>query len=83
MEDGYFDNHGRTKTVLLCTECFTKAECMLLQSVLQSLGINSTLKVRNSTTGTYRIRISKLSMPLLRELVTPYTHPSMMYKLGV
>lgn len=27
MDDGYFDGHGRTQTLLL--ECFTKAECEL------------------------------------------------------
>jgi hypothetical protein len=33
MDDGYFDSHGRTQTILLCTESFTKTECILLQSV--------------------------------------------------
>jgi hypothetical protein len=82
MEDGYFDNHGRTKTVILCTECFTLEECKLLQSVLFKINIVSTLKVRNSIKGTHRIRVSKRSMPLLRELVTPHMHPYFMYKLG-
>lgn len=82
MEDGYFDGHGRTQTVLLCTECFTKEECMLLVKVLHNLGILATLKVRNPSKNTYRIRISKTSMPLLREMVTPHMHPSFMYKLG-
>jgi len=82
MEDGYFDGHGRSNSVLLCTECFTKAECLLLISVLANMGILATLKVRNSAKGTYRIRVSSRSMPLLRELVTPYMHPDMMYKLG-
>jgi hypothetical protein len=82
MEDGYFDGYGRTQTVILCTECFTRVECKLLQEVLLKLGIVSTLKVRNSVKGTYRIRISKSSMPLLRELVTSHMHPDFMYKLG-
>jgi LAGLIDADG DNA endonuclease family len=33
MDDGYFDYHGRTQTVLLCTESFTKEECIIIQSV--------------------------------------------------
>jgi hypothetical protein len=82
MEDGYFDGYGRAQTVILCTECFTPVECKLLQEVLLKLGIVSTLKVRNSVKGTYRIRISKSSMPLLRELVTSHMHPDFMYKLG-
>ena len=68
MEDGYFDNYGRFLTVILCTESFTKTDCELLQEVLESLGIKSSLKVRNSAYNTYRTRISKTSMPLLREL---------------
>lgn len=36
MDDSYLDSHGRTQTVLLCTELFTKEECIILQSVLES-----------------------------------------------
>lgn len=82
MEDGYFDSYGRAKTVLLCTECFSKSECTLLMSVLNNLGIKSTLKLRNKDKDTYRIRISKKSMPLVIELVKPYIHKSFEYKLG-
>lgn len=48
IEYGYFDNHGRTQTLLLCTESFTKAECVCLQEVLANLGLKTTLKVRDS-----------------------------------
>jgi hypothetical protein len=82
MEYGYFDNYGLTQTIHLCTECFTKTECLLLMDAISKLGIKSTLKVRNCTKGTYRIRISKTSMPLVRQLVIPHMHPSFMYKLG-
>ena len=34
MDDGYFDSYGRAQTVLLCTESFTKEECIILQSLL-------------------------------------------------
>lgn len=82
MEDVYFDNYGRTQTVILCTESFTKEECKILQNLLLKYEINSTLKVRNKAKNIYRIRISKLSMPKLRELVKPYMHTSFLYKLG-
>lgn len=81
MEDGYFDSYGRSKTILLYTESFTKDECIFLQSVLSKLSINSTLKVRNKENDRYRIRISKKSMPLLIELVLPYMHKDFIYKL--
>lgn len=37
MEDGYFDAYGRSKTVLLCTECFSMEECQRLQQLLATL----------------------------------------------
>ena len=82
MDDGYFDNYGRTQTVILCTESFTKEECIIFQKLLLKYGIILTLKVRNKITNKYRIRISKLSMPKLRELVKPHMHSSFLYKLG-
>ena len=42
MDDGYFDSYGRSKTVILCTESFTKEECQILQSLLEKLNIKST-----------------------------------------
>jgi hypothetical protein len=69
MDDGYFDSHGRTQTVLLCTESFTKEECMILQSVLEKLDIKSSLKIRNKINNRYRIRISKTSMERVIYLV--------------
>jgi hypothetical protein len=66
--DGYFNSYGRTKTILLCTKSFTKSDCLLLQFLLSNLGIKTTLKIRNKDKNTYRIRFSKTSMPLVREL---------------
>jgi len=72
MDDGYFYSHGRTKTLLLCTESFSKEECIILQSLLVKLNINSTLKVRDKINNRYRIRISKTSMDRVISLVKPY-----------
>ena len=88
MDDGYFDSFpsfaraGRCQTIILCTESFTKTECILLQSLLLDLGIKTTLKIRNKEKDTYRIRFSKKSMPLVKELVTAHMHKDFMYKLG-
>jgi hypothetical protein len=82
MDNDYFDSYGRTKTILLCTESFTKTECICLQSLLNDLGIKTSLKIRNKENDTYRIRFSKTSMPLVRDLVTPYFHKDFLYKLG-
>ena len=82
MDDGYFDSYGRTKTVLLCTESFSKEECIILQSLLEKLNVKSTLKVRDKINDRYRIRISKTSMDRVISLVKPYMHKDFLYKLG-
>lgn len=82
MDDGYFDSYSRTKTIIICTESFTKEECMLLQSILKTLGIKTNLKIRNKDKDRYRIRISKTSMLLVRSLIRPYMHKIFIYKLG-
>jgi hypothetical protein len=83
MDDGYFDSHGRTQTIFLCTESFTKEECIILQSVLEKLGIKSTLKVRDKINNIYRIRISKTSMHRVIYLVKQHMHKDFLYKLGI
>ena len=83
MDDGYFDSYGRAKTVLLCTESFTKEECIILQSLLEKLNIKSTLKIRDKINNKYRIRISKTSMDRVILLVKPYMHNDFLYKLGI
>lgn len=83
MDDGYFDKYGRGQTLILCTENFTKEECVQLIAVLNKIGIIATLKRRNVVKDTYRVRVSKKSMPSVRTMVSPYMHPSQMYKLGV
>lgn len=80
IQDGSFDNHSRTQTIILCT---TMAECLILKNVLTESGIISTLKIRNKDKNTYRIRISKKSIPRVRELVMLHMHPSYLYKLGL
>lgn len=83
MDDGYFDSYGRSKTVLICTESFTKEECIILQSLLEKLNIKSTLKVRDKINNRYRIRVSKTSMDRVISLVKPYMHKDFVYKLGI
>lgn len=83
IQDGYFDNHGRTQTLLFCSESFTKEECQRLQEVLRTFQLNSTLKVRNKNKGTYRIRISKNSIETLQNLVSSIMPAEFHYKIGM
>ena len=46
MDDGYFYSYGRTKTIIICTESFTKKECILLQSIFKILGIKTTYGIK-------------------------------------
>ena len=82
MDDGYFDSYIKTQTLLLCTESFTKEECIILQCLLNKFELKTSLKKRNKENNTYRIRFSKKSMPTLRRLVMPYMHKDFLYKLG-
>jgi hypothetical protein len=82
-DDGFFDSYGRTKTIILFTESFTKEECIILQSLLKKLNIKSTLKIRNKINNRYRIRISKTRMDIVISLVKLYIHKYFLYKLGI
>lgn len=68
---------------VLCTESFTKEECIILQSLLDKFNVKSTLKTRDKINNRYRIRISKTSMDLVISLVKPYMQKDFLYKLGI
>lgn len=78
MQDGYFD-----KTILLCTENFNKMDLYILQNILRSMKIKNSLKVRDKNLKTYRIRISKTSVPLVQNLVKNHILPGFTYKIGI
>lgn len=81
MGDGYWDNDS--KTVYICTECFTLEEVHIQLNVLRyKYKLVASLKKRNNG---FRIRFSSRgnNLLLLRNLVTPHLHKSMLYKLGL
>lgn len=80
MQDGYYDTSY--KSIILCTEGFTKEECILLQQVLKNFSIESGLKVRNKERDTYRLRIKKKSIPTVENLVQDKIPEIFRYKLG-
>ena len=76
------DGYKRNKGVALCTDSFTKVEIKLLIDALnENFGFNCTsfLQAKDQ----YRIHINLKNMPLLRSIVAPHMHPSMLYKLGL
>ena len=77
MDDGGKVNQG----LKLSTNSYTYSECLFLVKVLYD---NFNLKASVQSAGVseqYIIYIWKESMPLLREIVLPYVHSSMKYKL--
>lgn len=78
MGDGSAREYGLT----LCTDCYTLSDVVRLINVLiLRYGLDCTLQKKRDNQ--YRIYIRSSSMPLLRSIVTPYMHCSMLYKLGV
>lgn len=78
MDDGGKVSQG----LKLSTNCFSYSDCLFLVKILYE---NFNLKASVQSAGVpdqYIIYIWKESMPLLREIVLPYVHPSMKYKLG-
>jgi ubiquinol-cytochrome c reductase cytochrome b subunit len=79
MDDGTKVGEG----LKLCTNSFSFADCNFLVKLLHE---NFNLKASVQSAGAknkeqYHIYIWKESIPLLKEIVGPYIHPSMKYKL--
>lgn len=87
MDDGCWLPYS--KSVRIATNCFTKEEVELLISMLDTkFGLNCTIQLLskkggNSPKDKYSIYIRASSFPKLKELVLPYMHSSMLYKLGI
>ena len=67
--------------LVLCTDSYTIGEIVTLINVL-IIRYNLDCSVFNKG-GNYRIYIRSGSIPLLRTIVSPYFHASMLYKIGL
>ena len=77
MDDGSKVGGG----LKLCTNSFSFADCNFLVTLLYK---NFNLKASVQSAGAkdqYHIYIWKESLPILREIVGPYVHSSMKYKI--
>jgi hypothetical protein len=77
MGDGYASRHG----LILCTDSYSLIDVVRLINVL-IVKYNLECTLRHHTATQPRIYIRQRSMPLLRNIVVPHMHPSMLYKLG-
>lgn len=76
MGDGVND-HG--DGLILCTDSYTLEDVVRLINVL-IIRYNLECSLRRAS-NKYRIYIKKRSMPLLRSIVSPYMHNTMLYKI--
>jgi len=84
MGDGSVQRHG----LILCTNSFSVQDVVRLMNVLIiRYGLECTIRIKRRQGSAQKIEfliyIRESSMPLLRTIVTPYFHPSMLYKLGL
>jgi len=79
MDDGGWANNE----IKIATNSFQLLEIELLSEVLKSkYNIETTIK-NLSGKGLYSLYIKKQSIKDIRDLLLPYMHPSMLYKLGI
>ena len=80
MGDGNY--HKGKNIIRIYTNNFTKAEVDILADVLyRKLSINA--RVQHDRRQQYIIVIDKNQIDIVRELVLPYMHPCMMYRIGL
>lgn len=78
MGDGSPMSHGLS----LCTDSYSLSDTVRIINVLIiRYGLKCTLHLKRENK--YRIYISRHSMAILRTIVGPHMHSSMLYKLGV
>ena len=74
MDNGCYD-HG---SITICTNCFTDADIKVIQEVMLTK-----FNLHWSKHSDQTIRLSISDFEHLKELITPYMHYTLMYKLGV
>lgn len=79
MDDGGWANNG----IRIATNSFQLKQIELLSEVLKSKYNLETTVQKLSVKNLYSIYIKKQSINDIRELLLPYIHPSMLYKLGI
>lgn len=76
------DGSRRDCGLEICTDCFNITDVAKLINTLK-IRYNLDCTLRKKREDQYRIYIRSISMPLLRTIVNPYMHSSMLYKLGL
>ena len=78
MQDG---SRGTCKGLYICTDSFTQTDVKrLVDFIINKYKISCSIHKAN---GRYRIYILAKSVPTVRNIIIPYFHRSMLYKLGI
>ena len=87
MDDGGWVSGS--KSVRIATNNYTKEEVELLKNIIETkFGLHCTVQLLSKAGGNrpndkHSLYFKVVSLPKLKELVLPYIHPSMKYKLGI
>jgi ubiquinol-cytochrome c reductase cytochrome b subunit len=84
MDNGGWVKHG----VRISTNAFTYSEVELLTQILfRKFGLLTSIqkltKIHEENVYMYSIYIKSGSIPLLRKIIQPFIHPTMLYKIGL
>jgi hypothetical protein len=74
------DSHRHSSSISICTDSYTEQEVLLLITVLNDK-FNLNCNIMDRKPGQFRIYIKSKSLNNLRDIVTPYFIPSLLYKL--
>lgn len=78
MQDG---SCGTCKGLYICTDSFTEKDVKRLVDYIKNrYKISCSI---HKFKGRYQIYILAKSVPIIRDIIIPYLHPSMLYKLGI
>lgn len=78
MQDG---SRSTSKGLYLCTDSFSEAEVKhLMKYIIDRYKISCSIHKAN---GRFRIYILAKSVPIISNIVVPFMHESMLYKLGI
>jgi hypothetical protein len=82
MIQSEFSNTRGESRVRIYTNSFTKAEVELLAEAIKT-NLNIVTGVAHDRNDQWILTIGAKQMDLLRKLVSPYFHPSMLYRIGL
>ena len=85
MDDGALKWKGKVNSFVFCTESFSKSDVLLLKSALER-NFNLKLSLQRKSAAqplkdNFRLYVSTESSLVFKDLVRPYIHSSMLYKL--